>query len=417
MSRNTVDAMEWYLAIPTGGFVLMMLPTALNEQALFGIAHKFDLNAIICASEFLPLTSKLNIPVINSSVSATNEGKMADVTKDTVAAIYMTGGTTGAPKGVVLTHGALMRGAKNGTYKPGKVFYNKFIAMVPLAYIYGSVMGFLSCLYTGSAVYACSDMRSGIMNIPRLRPTILAVFPGLAEIILGIANLMGVAFLGDLTTLICGATHVSPRLMKQLKEFNIKLMVSYGLTEGAGLTSVNCDFDKNPDSMGAVYPEQEYKVVDDELWIRGDNLMKCYYKDKEKTAAAFTEDGWFKTGDLVSFDDAGFVTVIGRINNLITLDNGENVSPEKIEKAFYKEHFIKDCIVKEMDKDGGRVIGIEVLPFLPLIEGKSDDEISKITSDTVEKVNEQLPPCARIGKTLIRKEDFRRSGAMKIIRE
>lgn len=110
--------------------------------------------------------------------------------------------------------------------------------------------------------------------------------------------------------------------------------------------------------MGHIYPEQQVKVVDGELWIKGDNVMKEYYKDPEHTAEVL-EDGWFKTGDLVEFDDNDWIYITGRIKNLIILPNGENVSPEEIEELFYKQPLVKDCLVQEMEMNGNTVIGVE----------------------------------------------------------
>ncbi len=94
----------------------MMMPVSLNAQAVAGISAKFDYNAIVADSEFLPLTEGLKIPVINAGDTSENTSPAADVEKDTVAAIFFTGGTTGSPKGAVLTHGALMRGSRNGVF-------------------------------------------------------------------------------------------------------------------------------------------------------------------------------------------------------------------------------------------------------------------------------------------------------------
>lgn len=416
MARNTVEAMEWYLAVPTAGCVLMMLPTALTAEKLAGVARKFDLSALIAAPEFMPLTEGLPVPVYPSDSMSAQEGEMAAVSKKTVAAIYFTGGTTGAPKGAVLSHGALMRGAKNGTLQPGPAFGHSYIAMLPLSHIFGSVRGFLACLYTGSLIYACPDMRGGIMNIPRFRPTTLVLVPGLAEIILGIAKMKGAAFLGALKTILCGAAPVPPRLMKQFEEFHVSLLAGYGLTEGANLTSGNCDTFRKPESMGMIYPEQEYKVVDGELWIRGDNVMEGYYKEPEKTAEVMTEDGWLKTGDLVTFDEEGFITIVGRIKNLIILANGENVSPEALEELFYKEDLVKECLVKAVKAGGDEVIGIEIFPFAPAVEGMDDAAVEKAVGDMVARVNATLPSYERISRITVRKEEFKKTGAMKIAR-
>ena len=166
--------------------------------------------------------------------------------------------------------------------------------------------------------------------------------------------------------------------------------------------------------MGAIYPEQQVKVVDGELWIKGDNVMLEYYKDPEKTAEIF-EDGWFKTGDLVEFDEDGFIYITGRIKNLIILQNGENVSPEEIEELFYREKLIKDCLVKEMEVNGNTVIGIEIIPDLTGLD-ISEEELPSKLQEMIDRVNATLPPFKRVLKFEIRKEDFKRSGAMKILR-
>ena len=339
MCRNNVDAMCWLLAVPSSGRVLMMLPCSLTADDLRRIVPAYDIDVVIAEKCFLPLTEDLSIPVIEASECGKQVSSFAYVQKDTTAAIYLTGGTTGSAKGVVMSHGALMRGAKNGTYRPkGIVFNNRTIAMLPLSHIFGSIFSFLSCLYTGTEIYGCDDVKSGLMDIPRVRPTILFLVPGMAEILLNIARLKGREFLGELKTIICGGAPVPPRLVREARTYHIDLYAGYGMTEGANLTSANIDTDTKPYSMGKIYPLQEVKIVEGELWIRGDNLMKGYYKNPEATAKVLTEDGWFKTGDLVSFDEEGFITILGRTNNLIILPNGENVSPEEIEDIFNRSH-------------------------------------------------------------------------------
>lgn len=415
MARNDLDAMELMLAIATAGYTYIMIPNALNHDALMGISAKFDLEGIFLAEEFMPLGEGLPCKVWKSSATGTEAAEPAKVTKDTVAAIYFTGGTTGAPKGAVLTHGAMMRGAFNGIFRRGKLLHNTSIAMLPLSHIFGSVLGFLTNFYTGSLTYTCTDMKAAIGDIPVVKPNVLVLVPGLVEIILNIAKMKGKAFLGDLETLLVGAAPVPPRLMKVAEEMGIVFLAGYGLTEGANLSFGNLDTELYPNSMGKMYPEQEYKVVDGELWIKGDNLMKEYYKDPVRTAEVF-EDGWFKTGDLVEFDEEGYIYITGRIKNLIILSNGENVSPEELEDLFYKEDIVKDCLVSEMEMNGNQVIGIEILPYMPECEGMSDDELQQKLQELTDKINSSLPPYKRILKVVLRTEDFKRTGAMKIAR-
>lgn len=415
IARNDLDAMELYLAVTTAGYTLIMLPNALGADALKGISVKFELAAMFVADEFKPLTEGLPCKVFAASSIGDTEADFGDVKKDTVAAIYFTGGTTGAPKGAVLNHGALMRGSYNGVFRTTQVWNNRYIAMLPLSHIFGSVMGFLSCLYTGSLIYTCTDMKAAVGDIPVVKPTCLILVPGLVEIILNIARVKGKAFLGDLNAIMCGAAPVPPRLMAMAREYGINMLAGYGLTEGANLTCGNCNTDIKPDSMGHIYPEQEYKVVDGELWIKGDNVMNEYYKDPEKTAEVF-EDGWFKTGDLVHIDEEGWVYITGRIKNLIILPNGENVSPEEIEELFYKHSEVKDCMVREMDMNGNTVVGIEILPFMPEFADCTPEQIEEKLKKVVDEVNATLPPFKRVLKLLVRTEDFKRTGSLKIAR-
>ena len=144
--------------------------------------------------------------------------------------------------------------------------------------------------------------------------------------------------------------------------------------------------------------------------------MVGYYNDPEATAAVL-EDGWLKTGDLVDVDEEGFITIVGRIKNLIILSNGENISPEEIEDVYYKENFVKDCLIKEDTMNGEPVIAIEILPYGPEVEGLSPEEIQKKAEDVVAKVNATMPTFKRVTKVMTRSEDFKRTGAMKIDRK
>ncbi len=415
MARNSLDAMELYLAVLTGGYVLTMLPNALNAQALAGVTKKFGFSAMLVEDAFMPLTDGVECRVFPAASIGSEPAPMADVNKETLAAIYFTGGTTGAPKGVMLNHGALMRGALNGCYQPGPTFGNIYIAMLPLSHIFGSVRGFLACLYTGSLIYTCEDMRAGVGDIPVVKPTTLVLVPGLVEIILNIAKMKGKAFLGNLRMILCGAAPVPPRLMSEARNFGVTLLAGYGLTEGSNLTTGNLDTDKYPESMGKVYPCQEYKVVNGELWIKGDNVMIGYYNEPEKTAEVL-EDGWLKTGDLVRFDENGFIYIVGRIKNLILLANGENVSPEELEELFYRNKFVKDCLVSEDTLNGQPCIAVEILPYMPEFEGQTNDQIEAKLREVTDGVNATLPAYARIAKVKVRYEDFKRTGAMKIAR-
>ena len=150
---------------------------------------KFDLAGMFVGVEFTEVTANLPCKTWPSTSIGETESAFADVEKDTTAAIFFTGGTTGAPKGAVHSHGSIMRGSFNGVFGPGSILHKRYIAMLPLSHIFGAIMGYMAKLYTGSLIYTCVDMRAGIGDIPVVRPTTLVLVPGLVEIILNIARL------------------------------------------------------------------------------------------------------------------------------------------------------------------------------------------------------------------------------------
>ena len=142
--------------------------------------------------------------------------------------------------------------------------------------------------------------------------------------------------------------------------------------------------------------------------------MDCYYNDPEENKLAFSEDGFFKTGDLVRFDDEGFLYIVGRIKEIIVLPTGEKVSPFDLENKFDELDIIQDCMVY-LDEETSSLF-IQVYPRMLEVAklGLSDPE--SYIRDEVKKVNNALPSFMRVSKVIVRKEDFVRTPAMKIIR-
>ena len=417
--RNSQDAIELFLAVTSAGYVAMNLPSSLPAPAVAGSCMKFDIAAIFVRDEFAPLCANLDgVKVLPASSIADEAAPVAVVDKEAPAAIFFTGGTTGAPKGAVLSHRALMRGCYNTIFKPGKVIgVHRYIALLPLSHVFGLIAGTMGCFYTGNLIYTCEDMKATIGCLPVIKPTILVIVPGICDILAGLCKMYGPQFLGgELRLIISGAANVPPRLVDIFTRMGVEFTFGYGLTETANLTSANADAIERPASIGKIYPGQEAKVVDGELWLKGDNIFSGYYKDPEKTAEAFSDDGWFRTGDLVRFDEEGFLYITGRIKNLIILPNGENVSPESLEEPFYADPCVRDAMVKEDELNGSQVIAIEILPQMPAFDGKSWEEVEAYMRTLVDKVNATVPSTHRILKVTVRKEDFKRTGSMKVAR-
>ncbi|MCR5038693.1 MAG: acyl--CoA ligase [Bacteroidales bacterium] len=418
IDNTTVEAVEMFLAITSAGFVAINLPAQLPPQAIVGCCAKFGVKVLAAGKDFMEATQGAPCKVIAITDCADHTAPVATVDKNDPAAIFFTGGTTGAPKGAILPHRALMRGALNGVYAPGhQLGCQRYASVLPLSHVFGLVRGTLSVLFEGGAWYAAANTKDTISKFPMIKPTCLVAVPGICEILLGLVKMYGKPFLGgNLKFIISGAANVPPKLIAEFDELGIQLFAGYGMTEGANLTTGNIDVKEKPTSVGKLYPEQEAKVVDGELWFRGDNVFLGYYGDPEKTAETLTPDGWVKTGDLVRFDEEGYMYIVGRIKNLIILSNGENVSPESIEEPFYKDSRLRDCLVKEEELDGRQVIAIDILPRIEEFGNAPWEEVEAYFKDLVGKVNATLPSTHQVSKITVRKEDFKRTGAMKVSR-
>lgn len=418
LDNSTVEQVEMFLAVTSAGYVAINLPAMLPAQAIVGCCMKFGVKVLAYGKDFAEAVKDVPCKTIAITDCADHTAPVAMVDKNDPAAIFFTGGTTGAPKGAILPHRALMRGALNGVYAPGhQLGRHRYANVLPLSHVFGLIRGTLSVLFEGGAWYAAANTKETIGKFPMIKPTCLVAVPGICEILLGLVKLYGKPFLGgNLKFIISGAANVPPKLIAEFDELGIQLFAGYGMTEGANLTTGNIDVKERPTSVGKAYPEQELKVVDGELWFRGDNVFLGYYGEPEKTAETLTEDGWIKTGDLVRFDEDGYMYIVGRIKNLIILSNGENVSPESIEEPFYKDNKLRDCLVKEDELNGKKVIAVEILPRMDEFANTPWEEVEAYFKDLVGKVNAELPSTHQVSKIIVRKEDFKRTGALKVSR-
>ena len=418
LDNSTMEAVEMFLAVTSAGFIAINLPAQLPQQAVIGCCMKFGVKVLAYGKDFTETIKGVPCPTIAITDCADHTAPVATVDKNDPAAIFFTGGTTGTPKGAILPHRALMRGALNGLYAPGhQLGCHRYATVLPLSHVFGLIYSTLSVLYKGAEWYSAGNTKETISKLPVIRPTMMVAVPGICEILLGLVKMYGKPFLGGcLQVIISGAANVPPKLIGEFDDLGIQLFAGYGMTEGANLTTGNIDVKTRPTSVGKLYPEQEAKVVDGELWFRGDNVFLGYYGEPEKTAETLTEDGWVKTGDLVRFDEDGFMYIVGRIKNLIILSNGENVSPESIEEPFYKDNKLRDCLVKEEVVDGRSVIAIEILPRMEEFGNGPWEEVEAYFKDLVGKVNATLPTTHQVSKVTVRHEDFKRTGAMKVSR-
>jgi len=421
---NNYDFVKFFLGITTMGFVAVAFPMTMDGLTLGSSLTKMDVNVLFHGEQTLPLIDSIKNNMTQISFINTNKLSLdkfieaPEIDKELPAAIMFTGGTTGIPKGALLSHKALMQGAFNGIFATGSAFEQRYYALIPFTHIFGLVRSFLTALYTGSQVYLCENMKNIFNDFPKAKPTIMALVPALANMIYGIIISKGIeAIGGNLKVIICGGANVTPDLIKRFYAIGIDVLPGYGLTETANLVSGNGYSIEYPESVGMPYFCQELKLVNGELWVKGDNVMIEYYNDKEETAKVM-EDGWFKTGDLVRIDEDGLLYIVGRTKNVIILENGENVSPEEIESLLYDVPVVMDCLVYE-DKNqfGDGIIAVEILPNMKVFEDAEIIDVSFTFEKVIADINAMLPSFKQIKKTVIRQDDFKRSPSMKIIRK
>ena len=337
------------------------------------------------------------------------------VSPETPCAFLFTGGTTGKSKAARLSHRAVMAGTKNGCYGISDVFCQRYLLVLPLTHVFGLIRNLMTSLYTGSAMFICRNNKEMFRDIAIFKPTVLVLVPALAEMALNLSKQFGRNMLGDdVKAIICGAAPVPPYLIKEYHARGIKLLPGYGLTESANLVSGNPEPLLKPESVGYIYDGMEYKIVDGELWLKGENMMDGYVGCAEQDAY---EDGWFKTGDLVRFDDEGFLYITGRIKEVIVLPTGENVSPAELEAEFNTLPFIQDSqVFEDEDENGRRFLSLEVVPrAAEAAKIEAEDRNAFIISE-LQKINESLPSFERVSRIAIRESDFERTPSMKIVR-
>ncbi|MBQ7222457.1 MAG: AMP-binding protein, partial [Bacteroidales bacterium] len=208
-------------------------------------------------------------------------------------------------------------------------------------------------------------------------------------------------FGGKLKNILCGGADLDRKYVEGMDDFGIQILVGYGITECAPLVTFNRPGHSRPGSVGVPLNGCEVRISDGEILARSDSVMAGYYKDEEATAQAL-EGGWLHTGDLGYIDSDGYLYITGRKKNLIILSNGENVSPEELEKLVSTISGVEEVVIREE----GKAITAEIYP------SEGEDGIR----EAILQLNRTLPPYKRIQEVRFRNSPFERTTTRKIIR-
>jgi long-chain acyl-CoA synthetase len=365
---------------------------------------------------------------------------------DTVASLIFTSGTTGKPKGVMLTH-------RNFTFmvsELSKIFEfgvsDGMLSVLPLHHIFEFATGLLVPLAHGAQITYLPDLTgdaiasalkkghvTAIVGVPALwdlmrrrllqrfsdrSPVLEAAIKGLmaanyelrsrTQLDLGMLLFLPVheSFGGRIRYLISGGSALPPDVMKAFHGMGFNFFEGYGLTETAPVLTVTSPKQKPiVGSVGQPLPGIEVKIDDadpatgvGEVIARGRNVMAGYWEDEQATSAAI-RDGWFHTGDLGRFDDDGNLYIVGRSKDVIIDSNGKNVYPDEIEELYGSSPFIKELSVVGLPDGKAEHVACAVIPNFDENPGLSRAEVQARIEEHFRKVSADLPFWKRV-KTL-----------------
>ena len=239
------------------------------------------------------------------------------------------------------------------------------------------------------------------------------------------------AFGGNLRTIVCGGAKLNPALIKTFDSFGITVYEGCGITECSPLTTLNPFFSPKPGSIGLPvsscnlrldtmgYGKNEKGYREGEIQVKGTNVMLGYYQNPEANAAVFTDDGWFRTGDVGYSDEQGYYYITGRCKSVIVLDNGNNVFPEEIEEYLSAIDTIAECVVigRKADANTPTVLVAVVYPNYEKFEADSSDQNMQSTIlAQIRAINRELPSFKQVGLIELRKTEFEKTTSKKIKR-
>ncbi|MBZ5538879.1 MAG: AMP-binding protein [Acidobacteriia bacterium] len=409
------------------------------------------------------LVSAISRPCVVDSVRTAGEPKQSiwqtfadePLTRKHVAQILFTSGTTGEPRGVVLTHGnflANLEPIENGfaPYRKYERWFHplRFVTLVPLSHVFGQVMGlFLPPLLGATVVFELSANPGEILRtVKRERATALIAVPRMLDALRGalereaeargeqqafaraFAAAAGQKFLRRVWrfrrihrrlgwkfwAFICGGAALGAETENFFRRLGYAVVQGYGMTETASLISLNHPFRAAQGSIGKILPGREFRLAEDgEILVRGENVASAYWeKGAPRPALAAGEEGWLRTGDLGELDAEGNLRFRGRKKNVIVTPAGLNVYPEDLEAVLRRDAApggpgpaLRDCVVLPLARDGNAE------PCAVLLLGDAAPPAANAAArEIVHRANSALAEYQRIRQWLIWPEpDFPRT--------
>ena len=366
-----------------------------------------------------------------------------------LAIINYTSGTTSAPKGVMLRYECISANVAFGQKRLPSYPEDKIVSMLPMAHMYGMMFELIYPLCGGSSIYylgktptpalllgAMAEVKpylvitvplvmekifkskvAPIVNKPVMK--VVTAIPGLNQIIFKkVRTSLLNAFGGNVREIVMGGAALNPDVEKWFRKFKLPFTVGYGMTEAAPLMAYEDWWDFASKSCGKAIDTVEVRIDSEdpynkvgEIQARGMNIMSGYYKNEEATKAAFTEDGWMRTGDLGLLDEKGNIFIKGRSKNMILSANGQNIYPEEIEAAVNNQPYVIESVVVDR---GARLIA---LIYMDSEKAKAEGvDLEDYKKTIMTEVNKSMPAYSKVNVVEYMAEPFEKTPKMSIKR-
>ena len=375
--------------------------------------------------------------------------------------MLFTSGTTSASKVVALSHKNIVSNLIDLKEILNVTQNDRFLSFLPLHHVFEATVGFLLPIYSGARISFADSIRDIEKNLKEYKVTFAAFVPAIYEnfykTIIRRLDKKGLVldylekssmykektweekqnafkevyktFGGYSRMFITGAAPISKEVHENLRNMGINVCQGYGLTETSPVDAIETDNIHKVGSIGKALPSVSLKIDNKnedgigELLVKGPNVMLGYFENEEANKEVFTEDGWFRTGDLAYIDEDGFVFIKGRKKSVIVLKNGKNIFPEEMENLVNRIDGIKESFVfgksNTKDKEDIKVFAKVVYDkkvFSTVYNLDSDKEIYNMINKKIKEINKTMPAYKSIRGIVLTEEELIKTASGKIKR-
>ncbi|CCU78055.1 Long-chain-fatty-acid--CoA ligase [Halanaerobium saccharolyticum subsp. saccharolyticum DSM 6643] len=375
MLSNSIEFLISYVGVIKSGATMVPLNISFKVPAVEYILNNSEAKIIITSKKFLPLIQKCDLDYLENIIlvdgeksddylllsefksQKTNLPKLENIDEEFTAACLYTSGTTGQPKGAMLTHHNLIFDTQKSIEHLKVDDRDRYICVLPMFHAFAETVCMLMPLFLGAEIVIIDKFlpETVLKTIQEKNITFFAGVPTMYSALLNVKNKDGYD-LSHLNLCISGGAAMPQQTMEDFeKTFNVKILEGNGPTETSPVAYVNpVDGERKSGSVGLPIPETEVKIVDEndnempigeigEITVKGDHVMKGYYKMPDATEKAL-RGGWLHTGDLGKMDQDGYVYIVDRKKDMINV-GGMNVYPREIEEQLYKHPKIREAAV------------------------------------------------------------------------